>query len=236
MPDIKELRGAYSDKRCFVIGNGPSLRNAPFDLLKSEFTFGMNLIGLVSDYTDWLPLFYVFTSVNFNGGDQPVQTVLKAIDGAKIAFVWDKYKDSSILNKRGNIVWIPVSHTGNYRPGIAKDDWWSDDASERVSKYGTTLFPALRIAAYLGFSPLYLIGADGYKGAHNAEEPDCNHFHPRYHIKKKASWIPLANAYAVHTHKIARANCERLGVELYDASQSQGLGVLPKVDLLKVLK
>jgi hypothetical protein len=30
-------------------------------------------------------------------------------------------------------------------------------------------------------------------------------------------------------------NCNRLGVGLYDVTQSEGLGVLPKVDLQEVL-
>lgn len=233
---IGSTKGVYAGERCFVVGNGPSLRDAPFDLLKDEYTFGMNLIGLVSDYTDWLPSFYVFTSMNFNNPDeQPMETVLKAIDGSLLSFVWDNFKYSSILKDRDNVVWIPVSHSRHYKPGDGDISWWSDDASKRVSKYGSTLFAALQIAAYMGFSPIYIIGADGYQGAHKISEPDCNHFHPRYHKTKDSAWPPMANAFGKHIQQIALTNCQRLGVEIYDATQSPGLGVLPKVDLMAVV-
>jgi hypothetical protein len=47
LESIKRLR-TYKDihrgKRCFIIGNGPSLNQLDLTLLKNEYTFGMNRI------------------------------------------------------------------------------------------------------------------------------------------------------------------------------------------------
>jgi hypothetical protein len=235
MVDLRELCGMYQGERCFMVGNGPSLRHAPFDLLHSEYTIGMNRIGLITEYTDWMPRFYVFTSSLFDSVEVPLKDMLLAIDMSEVAFIWDKYRNHNALKVRSNIAWINVSHTGHYQPGDGDNSFWSSDASVRVSKYGTTMFPALQIAVYLGFAPLYVIGADGYQGAHTVDEPDCNHFHPRYHKDKKASWPPVGNAFSKHVYELSLDACQRLGVEIYDATQAPGLGALPKVDLLEVL-
>jgi hypothetical protein len=41
------LRDAYRGQRCFVIGNGPSLRKTDLAKLKQEVTFGLNRIYLL---------------------------------------------------------------------------------------------------------------------------------------------------------------------------------------------
>ncbi len=43
---LKKYQNLYNGKRCFVIGNGPSLKNTDLSLLKDEYAFGMNRIYL----------------------------------------------------------------------------------------------------------------------------------------------------------------------------------------------
>ncbi|MCI0854684.1 MAG: hypothetical protein J4N91_09695, partial [Chloroflexi bacterium] len=40
-------RDRHRGERCFVIGNGPSLKQTDLSLLKEEFTFGMNRIYMI---------------------------------------------------------------------------------------------------------------------------------------------------------------------------------------------
>jgi len=44
---IKSFKNKFPNQRCFIIGNGPSLRNTNLKKLKNEFTFGMNRIYLM---------------------------------------------------------------------------------------------------------------------------------------------------------------------------------------------
>jgi hypothetical protein len=41
------LKDIHKGERCFVIGNGPSLKNTDISKLENEFTFGMNRIYLM---------------------------------------------------------------------------------------------------------------------------------------------------------------------------------------------
>ncbi len=48
---LAALKDKYRGERCFIIGNGPSLRETDTSKLKDEFTFGMNRIYLA--FEDW---------------------------------------------------------------------------------------------------------------------------------------------------------------------------------------
>ena len=44
---LKTLKDSRKGQRCFIIGNGPSLRETDLSKLKNEFTLGMNRIYLM---------------------------------------------------------------------------------------------------------------------------------------------------------------------------------------------
>ena len=52
----------YKDKhlgqRCFIIGNGPSLKAKDLDKIKGEFSFGANMIYKIFPETNWRPTYY----------------------------------------------------------------------------------------------------------------------------------------------------------------------------------
>jgi len=48
---LAELKDNYCGERCFIMGNGPSLRDTDISKLKGEYTFGMNRVYLA--FEDW---------------------------------------------------------------------------------------------------------------------------------------------------------------------------------------
>lgn len=233
MACVLDYKDALKGKRCFVLGNGYSLRDAPFDELKREITFACNRIALMFNKTDWRPTYYVMTSTLWGDERLPQGDILKAIDSAKMSFIWDRYKEQ--LKGRGGVCLLPLNHTGNYKSPVGRVDFWSDNPMGGISKYGTTLFAILQLVAYMNPTEVYVLGADGYKANHNRNEPDPNHFDPNYHPELKGNWVKLANEFAKDIYRIAKINMDRLGIKLYDATQSEGYGVLEKVEIEKVL-
>lgn len=43
------LKDSHRGERCFIVGNGPSLKNTDLSLLKNEFAIGMNRVFLASE-------------------------------------------------------------------------------------------------------------------------------------------------------------------------------------------
>jgi hypothetical protein len=232
---LTELKDKYKGNRAFIIGNGPSLANAPFDKMIGEYSFAVNRIALLFDKTKWRPTHYVHTTCIFDHPKLPLSEIVAVTAAAIESFYWDKYESHKVLYNYPGVYFIPVSHEGLNQPEDAEVDWWSDDITKRVCKFGSSMFASMQIAVYLGFNPLYVIGADGYQSPHGSGQPDPNHFHPQYHRSGSQKQKDFNNLMFARAHEIALINCKRLGVDLYDATQSEGLGVLPKVDLREVL-
>ena len=52
------LKNKFKNKRCFIVGNGPSLTVQDLDRLVGEDCFAANLIFKIFDKTKWRPKFY----------------------------------------------------------------------------------------------------------------------------------------------------------------------------------
>ncbi|MFO7997093.1 MAG: hypothetical protein R6U93_08195, partial [Dehalococcoidia bacterium] len=59
MNRIKALKDKHEGQRCFIIGNGPSLRNTDLSLLRDEVTFGLNRIYLLFDQIGFPTSYFV---------------------------------------------------------------------------------------------------------------------------------------------------------------------------------
>ena len=234
MIDIKDVKDTHKGERCFIVGNGPSLNKAPFDKLMSEHTFVVNRIALMFDKTDWRPTYYVHTTNQWSTPILTIKDIRNVMDCVEVGFFWDKYRTKPILQKYKQSCFIPITHPDLYEPEEGQDDWWSDDCSVGVCKFGTSILGSMQLAVYMGYTQLYLIGCDGYQATSMAGG-DGNHFAGNYHHTCSEHKKTYNNAMFKRAHEIALSNCQRLGVGIYDATQAPGLGALPKADLLEVL-
>ena len=55
---VAGLKDIHKGQRCFIVGNGPSLKIEDLDLLKDEITFACNKIFLAFTETEWRPTYY----------------------------------------------------------------------------------------------------------------------------------------------------------------------------------
>ena len=61
---LAEFKNKYAGKRCFIIGNGPSLTPSDLDLIKGEYSFAANRIYYIFEKTEWRPTFYCNQDLN----------------------------------------------------------------------------------------------------------------------------------------------------------------------------
>ena len=232
---LEELQGIHKGKRAFLVGNGPSLSKAPFDLLANEYTFGMNRIALLFEKTDWRPTYFVgVSSLMIDASlSHYHQDFLDGIDAAKIAFIWHRLSSVSSLNSRKNIVYVNCSETDHIEAEDASPEIWSDDITVRVSKFGTSMLSALQIAAWMGFDPLYLVGVDGFYQDYKGKD-DPNHFDKDYRGKHGNTDFEKVNAAHRKAFEITKKVLKGR-VKVYDATQARGHKIFQKRNLLKVL-
>ena len=227
---MEALKAKYQGKRCWIVGNGPSLAHTPLDELQWEYCFGLNKISMIFERTAWRPSFLVSTTTDLQDSNYRAE-VERGIQSSYRGFVdgtaWPE-------NKRlpENAYRLNCSQSEALKAADGQDDFWSDDPTERVSKFGSTILPAFQLAAWMGFTHIYLVGCDlGYRSF--GDGGDLNHFTADYY--PTGAIEDGENAAMIRAHEIAAVNCKRLGVEIYNATIGGELEVHSRIDFQQVL-
>ena len=151
---LEPYRGRYKGQRCFIIGNGPSLRAKDLDLIKDEFSIGTNRIYLIFDQTEWRPT--VFTMMDLAG----IKGSFDAISAMKC--------ELKILGVPDGTKMYPVPDALPILCHFNVNNWmltkslppFSDDITDCVYNGMSITYVNFQIAAFLGFSEIYLLGMD----------------------------------------------------------------------------
>jgi FkbM family methyltransferase len=217
---IQDLRGAFAGKRCFIIGNGPSLKQTDLTLLKHEFTFGLNRIYLNYDAMGFEPTFYC--CVNPNVIDQFSEEIDRL---NSVKFVTDHA--APLLKNHWNTFFLKSI------PEVC----FNEDLSDLQWHEGWTVtYCAMQVAFHLGFEEVILVGVDHY--FKDAGEPnqavtalgsDVNHFHPNY-FGAGVVWQYPDLERSERSYQMAKEVYERNDRRILDATIGGHLQIFPKVE------
>jgi hypothetical protein len=141
--------------KCYIVGSGFGLDVKFLDTIR-DFSFSCNAIGSIYNQTTWRPTAYTLTSENFRNKDRRGD-YLSSMKQARLVFA-----DKELINKYGITNAFPL--TVKTYPDIPEwqPEWFSCNPLEWVSKFGTSLLPAVQIAFYIGFDEVVFVGCDGY--------------------------------------------------------------------------
>ena len=162
----KQFKDQYSGKRCFILGNGPSLKQIDLALLKNEITFTVNQSPNNPQFGSIKTNFHVWTDNRFfnlddrNPGDMELLQTMKNVrtnDNSPTVFyeydaksMVDRYKLDSELD-------IYYFKETNLRLSGVK---WDCDFSKCVPSFSTVIHYIICLAIYMGFSEIILLGCD----------------------------------------------------------------------------
>ena len=228
---LADLRNKYKGcDRCFVIGNGPSLKNLDLGLLADEVTFGVNGIFLKDGFK---PTFYVVED-HLVAEDRKEQIdrlsgVIKFFP-SYLSYCFDEAKETIFYNHQPR---------KSYPHGFD----FSTDASEITYTGCTVVFSCLQLAYYLGFKEIYVIGVDvDYKIPDDVkktkdynievldmESDDPNHFDKDY-FGKGFRWHDPQAQKMVESFGEAASVCKENGVAVYNATPGGKLEEFPRVN------
>ena len=217
---IKKYEQKYLGERCFIIGNGPSLRNTDLSKLKNEYTFGMNRIYLAFAEMGFPTSFFV--SIN----DLVIQQT--AVDIQKLHIPrFIAWRSHQWLQPSQDLYFLYTTYTG---PRFSKK------AIGRLWEGATVTFIALQLAYYFGFNEVVLIGVDHSfttKGKPNetvvSQGDDPNHFNPAYFGKGFRWQLPDLQTSET-AYRLAKSAFEKDGRKVLDATVGGQLTVFPKVE------
>lgn len=213
---LSKYKDIYKGKRCFVIGNGPSLRMEDLDLLKrrGEICFGSNGIFHAYDKTEWRPNYYVITDfVRY----KEVYDVIKNFSGESV-FIRRFY------NMEG-MDYIPGANIYNSPPQKGKFEF-SDDITSAVFSGMTVTYNMLQIAAYMGFSKIYLLGVDF--SFDTLTSNGTNHFDSKYEKSTKMKDIFYRDENLA-AYQSAESFSRMHGFRIFNATRGGKLEVFERV-------
>lgn len=150
---IAQYRNKHAGQRCFIVANGPSLNADDLDKLHNnkEITFGMNRIYKMFSRTQWRPTYYVCEDELIIKEQQKEINDIPAVEKfIPIELKWwhDVYIRDALL--------FHLNYNDKKRAQFS----FSDDIAHQIDCRGTVTFTCMQIAAYMGFSQIYLLGVD----------------------------------------------------------------------------
>jgi len=217
---LGEFKDVHRGRRCFIIGNGPSLKQTDLSLLKDEFTFGMNRIYLAFPELGFTTTYYV--SINSLVVEQCAEEI-RSLSIPKFL----SWRSRDLIRPAPELMFLHTTYTG---PKFARD------ARGRLWEGATVTYVALQLAYHMGFQQAILIGVDhnfSTQGAPNttvvSQGDDPDHFHKGYFGKGFRWQLPDLDT-SEQGYRMARQAYEAAGREVLDATVGGKLSVFPKVE------
>jgi hypothetical protein len=224
---VRSFQDLHTGKRCFLIGNGPSLRRMDLSPLRDEFTIGLNRIYLI------------FPEIGFS------TTYLAVVNELVIEQTTSDLRQLSVprfitwrarkwLRGVPGVHFLDTDYTG--------PENFITDMTGRIFEGFTVTYVALQLAYYMGFEEVILIGVDhNYttQGTPNttvvSQGDDPNHFAPAYFGKGFRWQLPDLEG-SERAYSMAREAYARAGRRVLDATVGGKLTIFPKADYGQLLR
>jgi hypothetical protein len=221
---ILSYQDIHKRKRCFILGNGPSLRKTDLSRLQGEYTFGLNRIYLAFPEMGFTTTYLV--TVNTLVLEQCIDDFQNL--SLPRFYTWRARRwFSEGFYKNPSLMFLDTDYTGS--------EVFSGDASGRLYEGFTVTFVAMQLAFFMGFEEVILIGIDHNftsQGPANTAVvsggDDPNHFTPNYFGKGFRWQLPDLEG-SERAYNLARQSYAQAGRRILDATIGGKLTIFPKV-------
>jgi hypothetical protein len=217
---LARYKDRHSGQRCFIIGNGPSLKKMDLTRLRQEATFGLNRIYLVFPELGFTTTYYL--SVNSLVIEQCADEI-RSLPVPKFI----SWRARDLIRPTADMVFLHTTYTG---PRFARD------ARGRLWEGATVTYVALQLAFHMGFEQVILIGVDhnfSTQGKPNttivSNGDDHDHFDPKYFGKGFRWQLPDLET-SERAYQMAHQAYLQAGRQVLDATVGGKLEVFPKVE------
>lgn len=230
---LQSLKNSCSG-RCFIIGTGPSLTIKDLIKLKNEITFGANSLCRVFGQIGFATTYYGFQD---EGVWLESKDIIRSLDlnhvfyNSRLLFELGK-KNFSIYKDAIPFFNFPCRHNLDYGKDLRTK--FSLECDKIVYDGYTILYSLVQIAVYMGFSEIYLLGADC-----NYNPIQKMHFIDSAHdadIDDPTFQNNAGGRSMIESYKIAKQFADSNGIKIFNATRGGILEVFPRVNLDEVLK
>ncbi len=238
---IRALRDRHARRRrCFIVGNGPSIKQQDLTRLRGEVVFVTNTFILHEQLEAIAPTYYCVSDADFLGEGAP------ELQARRLRLIADKTS--------GMTRFFPHDARPRIRPvlggprtyflsfaSVSRAVWTSGEISldpSRSVHYADTVVIdfCLPLAFYMGFAEVYLLGCDTDYGLDRAPDYSQAYFFqpsaatfepPRLHgvALDRRQWVDNV----MRSYRVVKAAFEQHGRHIYNATRGGKLEVFERV-------
>ncbi len=225
--NLKALKNKYEGERCFIVATGPSLEISDLEMLKGEYTFGMNSICLLGDKTDWRPTFYAISD------ELVMKKVFDNLFEEDMGTVFLPHLYSKKYNYKKDWIEFFCNNThdlnSKLRSNISYKMKFSDDCYTEVYDGDTVVYIIFQLAVYMGFKEIYLLGTD------------CNYSGPKQHFIESGAFvadddIEISHRRIINNYAILKKILDKKGIKVVNVTRGGMLEVFPREKLEDILQ
>ncbi len=161
-----QLKNSHLGERCFILGNGPSLKTVDFSLLADEFVFTVNFFSFIEGFEKVKTNVHVVVDLAaFNAvGESNDVNFNKVIEnflniGKQNPIVFIDLEGLPFMQQTGLTSLLNLHYL--LRHGTILDNQISIELDKPITSYWNVVQYAIVIAIYMGFKEIYLLGCDG---------------------------------------------------------------------------
>jgi hypothetical protein len=228
---LKSLKNIHQNKRCFIIGNGPSLTAEDLNKLENEITFAFNRIYYIFDKTEWRPTYYC---------SEDNKTIVKSKEEIDQLTIENKFfpvnfpRDCNIHFKNAKYFILKFGDRST-------EPRFSEDIVKGIHWGNTVAYTAIQIAVYMGINEIYLFGVDhnfskmvNNKGEIIIDEAAKDYFSEKYNTDKEDLYIPNVEV-STRAFMAAKKYADQHNLKIYNSTRGGKLEVFERVDFDQII-
>lgn len=235
---LLKYKNKHVGERCFLIGNGPSLKADDLELLKGEICFGCNMIHKIYDKTSWRPKY------------------LCAIDKELIYHLYEEFDRNFpyplFVNKASYDKMTKFPKNISYVQNVSANDYKirGNMLAYYIPSKATVMSFMLELAMFMGFKEIYLVGVDctstftgkGHFIQNYMNKVDIDKEYEKIRCRLKLETITaedISQYYykvSVSAYSTIEEYAKKKGIKIYNATRGGALEKFERRSIEDVLK
>jgi hypothetical protein len=256
MKKNKALKNKHKGKRCFIVGNGPSLKHHDLTKLTDEYVFTVNYM-MKSKYFETLksnyhflvsPIIFHLDPKNVDDLDK-IESISNSVESNPDLTYFIPYRRKpSFTRLFPTIKPNCIFNNKIYTPLLKK----SDEIHRNIPVFQNVIIYAINAALYMGFDEIYLMGVDmtGFLEhyEYNKVNDQWGHVYHKSKEEQKRDVLSLSesnldNEFWLKTYgktlehfKLIQKQVDRKNAKIYNASEHGALDVVQRIDYESLFK
>jgi len=250
-----DLKHIHRGERCFILGNGPSLKQVDFSLLSKEITFTVNQLARNPRYPSLHNNYHIWSDYRFFDLHADREEDLELIDSMRSVntelckpIVFYRYAAKDMIEQFNLSKDMDIHYFEQGWHKLVPEKYV--DITRFTPAFSTVVHYAICIAVYMGFKEIYLLGCDctsiitiANTYLHKAED-SLYGYNISENEKKRMERVQAQTTFRDELRSTLRLfdDYERIQrycaineIKIYNATENSLLDSLPKVHLNEVL-